>query len=99
MSEHRFAIRVRPGARRTAVGGRWDGPFGPALVVAVTAPPVDGKANDAVRKALAAALGVPRGQVTIVTGASGRDKLVAVDSPPAGTAARIVELTSGETGT
>ncbi|NUT51213.1 MAG: DUF167 domain-containing protein, partial [Saccharothrix sp.] len=50
----RFAIRVKPGAKREAVGGRWgDG----ALVVAVAAPAVEGKANEAVRKALARAFG------------------------------------------
>ena len=40
-------VRVRPGASRTAVGGRYDGPLGPALVVAVTAPAVDGRATEA----------------------------------------------------
>jgi uncharacterized protein YggU (UPF0235/DUF167 family) len=97
MREHRFAIRVRPGARRTVVGGCWDGRLGPALVVAVTAPAVDGRANDAVCRALADALGVPRATVAIATGAHARDKVVCVDSPPAGLAARIDELTGGRT--
>lgn len=98
MTEHRFPVRVKPGARRTAVGGCWDGRLGPALVVAVTAPAVDGRANDAVCRALADAFGVPRAHVTIATGAHARDKLVAVLSPPAGLAARIDELTGGLTG-
>src|SRR6185369_13269764 len=52
------AIRVRPGASRTAVGGRYDGPFGPALVVAVQAPAVEGRATEAAVRAVARALGV-----------------------------------------
>jgi hypothetical protein len=68
----RFAVRVKPGAKREAVGGR----HGDALVVAVAAPPVEGKANEAVRKALAKAFGVRRQDVVIVTGERGRDKVV-----------------------
>jgi uncharacterized protein (TIGR00251 family) len=51
---------------------------GDRLRVAVTAPPVDGKANAAVVEALAAALGVPRGAIEIVRGESGRRKTVRV---------------------
>jgi len=71
----RFAVRVKPGARREAVGGRWPGD---ALIVAVPAPAVEGKANEAVRRALATAFGVRRQDVTIVTGDRGRDKVVEV---------------------
>jgi uncharacterized protein (TIGR00251 family) len=70
----RFAVRVKPGAKREAVGGQ----HGEALVVAVTAPAVEGKANEAVRKALAKAFGVRKQDVTIVTGERGRDKIVDV---------------------
>lgn len=68
----RVAIRVKPGAKKEAVGGR----HGDALVVAVQAPPVEGKANEAVRKALAKAFGVRRQDVVIVAGEKGRDKVV-----------------------
>jgi uncharacterized protein len=68
----RVDIRVKPGARKESVGGT----HGDALVVAVQAPPLDGKANDAVRKALARAFGVRKQDVVIVAGERGRDKVV-----------------------
>lgn len=86
----RFGVRVKPGARRVAVGGRWAGnAAGDALVVAVAAPAVEGKANEAVRDALAAAFGVRRRDVAIVTGERGRDKVVEVAG---GDPARLTEL-------
>lgn len=79
----RFAVRVKPGAGREAVGGRWgDG----ALVVSVAAPAVEGKANEAVCKALARAFGVRARDVAVVVGERGRDKVVQVDPAPAGAA-------------
>ncbi|HEX9336068.1 MAG TPA: DUF167 domain-containing protein [Pseudonocardiaceae bacterium] len=92
MTEHRFPIRVRPAARRPTVGGQWDGRLGPALIVAVTAPAVDGKANEAVRRALADALDIPHRDIAIVTGMRSRDKLVAVADPPADLTSRLRRL-------
>ena len=90
MTPLRFGVRVKPGARRVAVGGRWAGSAaGDALVVAVAAPAVEGKANEAVRDALAAAFGVRRRDVAIVTGERGRDKVVEVAG---GDPARLTEL-------
>jgi len=74
----RVAVRVKPGAKRTAVGGRYDGPHGPALIIAVTAPAVDGKATEAARRALAEALGVKPAAVTLRVGATSRDKVFEV---------------------
>jgi hypothetical protein len=71
----RVPIRVRPGAGRTAVGGSHDG----ALVVRVAAPAVDGRATEAALAAVAAALGVRRRAVTLVTGATSRTKVVDVE--------------------
>ncbi|MEV4482266.1 DUF167 domain-containing protein [Micromonospora coxensis] len=73
------AVRVKPGASRARVGGRFDGPHGPALVVAVNAPPVDGRATEAARRALAAALGVRPAAVSLRAGAASRDKLFDVE--------------------
>ncbi|MEU7902406.1 DUF167 domain-containing protein [Actinoplanes sp. NPDC049118] len=72
------AVRVRPGAGRTRVGGRYEGPHGPALIIAVGAPAVDGKATEAVRRALAAALGLRPGDVELKLGATSRDKVFTV---------------------
>jgi uncharacterized protein (TIGR00251 family) len=69
-----FAVRVQPRASRDAVGGEWQG----ALKVRLTAPPVDDKANEALRRLLAARLNVPLGAVTILAGARARTKRVAV---------------------
>jgi uncharacterized protein len=88
----RVSVRVRPGARRDEVGGSWAGPRGPALLVAVRARAVEGAANAAVVGALAAAFGVRRGDIEIVTGERGRDKVVAVRGDRAELTARLAEL-------
>lgn len=74
----RVALRVRPGAARTAVGGR----RGDALVVRVTARPAEGAATRAALRAVADAFGVPRSDVTLVTGAASRDKVIEISGPP-----------------
>jgi uncharacterized protein len=88
----RFAVRVRPGAPADRVGGRRDGPRGPALQVAVRARAVDGAANEAVVSALAVAFGVRHGDVVLVHGARGRDKLVDVSGDSSALVARLAEL-------
>jgi uncharacterized protein (TIGR00251 family) len=65
-------IRVRPNSSRNKVGGSVGEP--PRLVVAVQAPAVDGKANQAVIKELASAFGIRARDFTIVYGELGRDK-------------------------
>lgn len=88
----RILLRVRPGASRTAVGGRYDGPAGPALVVAVAARAVEGQATKAVLEAVAAALGVRRSAVTLVRGATSRDKLVDVEGDESAIGPRLQRL-------
>lgn len=70
----RIELRVTPGAPRT----RWIGPYGTRWKLAVAAPPERGKANEEVCAAVAAACGVPRDRVTVVSGATSRDKTVEV---------------------
>ena len=69
-------IRVRPNASRNKVGGSVGNPQ--RLIVAVQAPAVDGKANAAVIKELANALGLRARDFTIVYGELGRDKRLLV---------------------
>jgi uncharacterized protein len=67
-------IRVIPRARRDEVGDERDG----RLVVRTTAAPVDGRANEAVIRLVAAHLGVRPRQVEVVTGHRNRDKTLRV---------------------
>ena len=69
-----FAIRVQPRARRNAIVGE----LGDALKIALTAPPVDGRANEACIEFFADLLDVPRASVTISSGQSSRNKIVRV---------------------
>jgi uncharacterized protein YggU (UPF0235/DUF167 family) len=70
----RLAVRVQARASSDALGGERAG----ALVVRVTAPPVDGRANAAVCALVARAAGVPKSAVTVVRGAGARDKLLEI---------------------
>ena len=70
-------IRVRPNSSRNKVGGVVGEP--PRLVVAVQAPAVDGKANQAVIKELADAFNLRARDFTIVFGELGRDKRIIID--------------------
>jgi uncharacterized protein len=70
-----LAIRVQPRAKRDEVAGERAG----AVVIRVVAPPVDGKANEAAIRLIAARVGVPRSAIRIVRGESARDKLVRID--------------------
>jgi uncharacterized protein (TIGR00251 family) len=69
-------IRVRPNTSRNKVGGTAGNP--PRLIVAVQAPAVDGKANEAVIKELAKAFDCRARDFTIIFGELGRDKRLLV---------------------
>ena len=69
-----FALRVQPRASRNALGGT----LGDAVKLALTAPPVDGKANHAVVEYLSDLFRVPKSSIVIVSGETGRNKLIAV---------------------
>jgi len=71
----RLVVRVQPGARRSGFAG-W---FGELPKVAVTAPPVDGAANDELIRAVAGCLGLRPRQVRLVGGAMSRTKRLEVD--------------------
>jgi uncharacterized protein (TIGR00251 family) len=69
-----FLVRVKPRASREAIEGEREG----ALVVRLTAPPVEGEANDALVRLLAARLHVAKAAVKIVSGERSRLKRIAV---------------------
>ena len=83
-------IRVRPNVSRNKVGGTAGDP--PRLVVAVQAPAVDGKANAAVIKDLAAAFNLRARDFTIVHGELARDKRLLVQGDETELAKRLEEL-------
>ncbi len=67
-----FAVRVQPRVRREAIEGTWQD----ALKVRLAAPPVDDRANDALRRLLAECLKVPLAAVRILSGERSRNKCV-----------------------
>src|SRR5258707_15885502 len=67
-----FAVKVRPRARKNAITGT----VGDAVKLALTAPPVDGKANQAVIEFFADFFDIPRSSVTIASGETNRLKVV-----------------------
>ena len=68
----RLRVRLQPRARREGIVAVGD----EAVRLAVQAPPVEGAANEALTRLLASLVGVPRGRVSVVLGASSRDKVV-----------------------
>jgi uncharacterized protein (TIGR00251 family) len=75
-------VRVQPRASKDALAGEREG----ALVVRLTAPPVEGAANEALARVLGRALGVPPSAVRVVSGTTGRHKRVSVAGLDAATA-------------
>ena len=69
-----FAIRVHPRARKNSITGE----LGDALKVALTAPPIDGRANEACIEFFAKLLAVQRSAVSIVSGETSRNKVIRV---------------------
>jgi len=69
-----FAVKMQPRARRNATVGE----LGDALKIALTAPPVDGKANEACIEFFADTLHVARSSITIASGHSSRNKVIRV---------------------
>jgi uncharacterized protein len=65
-----LCVRAQPGAKRDVIVGEHGG----MLKVAVSAPPDKGRANEAIIEVLAAALGIKRGQIELVSGRASRQK-------------------------
>jgi uncharacterized protein len=75
VAEARIAVRLQPRARKDEIVGA----RGAALVVRVTAPPLEGRANRALCRLIAHRLGVAPSRVKVIRGEHARDKLLAVD--------------------
>lgn len=84
----RLRVRLQPRAGRDEVVGERDG----AVVVRVSAPPIDGRANTALCALIAQIVGVPRGAVRVVQGEKGREKLIEVDGRELGELRRALRL-------
>ncbi len=69
-----MAVHAQPGAKRDAVVGEYDG----KLKIALTAPPVDGKANEKLLKFLAVQLGVAKSGLSLISGDTNRSKRILV---------------------
>ena len=73
-----LTVRVVPRAAREGIAGYEGG----VLRIRLCAPPVEGKANEALVRFMAKALGLPRKSVTIASGEKGRNKIVRIDGMP-----------------
>jgi uncharacterized protein len=71
----RVRVRVTPRAGRDEIAGRRE----EVLLIRVTAPPVDGRANGAACALVAKRAGVAKSRVTVVRGAGSRDKVIEVE--------------------
>lgn len=69
-----FQVKVHPRAKKNAVSGE----IGDALKLALTTPPIEGRANQACIEFLAKLLNVPRSSVTIAAGETSRRKVICV---------------------
>jgi uncharacterized protein (TIGR00251 family) len=91
-SQTRLFLRVSPGARESAVVGRYGGRW----KVRVAAPAESGRANRALLELLGRALGVARSQLRVVSGAGARDKIVEVVGIGAEESERLLVASAGE---
>lgn len=85
-------LKVQPRSRRPGLQGTVPAADGERLRIGVSEPAEGGRANRAACAALAAALGVPGSAVTVVAGATSREKRVHVTGEPAALAARLAAL-------
>jgi uncharacterized protein YggU (UPF0235/DUF167 family) len=91
----RIAVRLTPRGRADRIDGIAHLADGTAVLkIAVTAPPEDGRANEALLKLLAKELRLPRRDFAVVAGATGRNKLVYVRGEPENTKACLVRALS-----
>ena len=71
-----LSLHVQPGAKKSECAGL----HGEALKIRLAAPPVDGKANEALLRFLAQRLAIPRQQISLKSGQTSRQKVVEIES-------------------
>lgn len=81
-------VRVQPNSSREGIAGIKND----ALLIRLNAPPVEGRANEALVRFLSKRLGVPKSRLSIMQGEKGRNKLVAVQGLTADRAAALLEI-------
>ncbi len=89
------AVRVQPGARKTGWLGLYDDGRQRAIKIALQAPPIDGRANEALTAYLAAQFGLARSSVELVSGETGRSKVVLLKGLDLGCALRVLDRLLG----
>ncbi|MHB1412847.1 MAG: DUF167 domain-containing protein [Thermoleophilia bacterium] len=82
-------VRVIPGARKNQVAGEEGG----RLKVRLQAPPLEGKANAALQKFLAASLGLKKNRIRLVSGQRSRDKLLLLEGVALDDALQVIKST------
>ena len=83
-----ISVKIQPRASKNEIIRREGG----GLKIRLTAPPVDGAANEALVKYLSGELGVARSRVEIVSGQSSRDKIIRIDGLSSGDVERLLNI-------
>ena len=82
-----LTLHIQPGARKTEVAGL----HGEALKIRLAAPPVDGKANEALLRFVAETLGLPKSAVGLKSGQTSRRKVLEISGATATAIARLAQ--------
>ncbi|HQU78282.1 MAG TPA: DUF167 domain-containing protein [Azonexus sp.] len=82
-----LTLHIQPGAKKTEIAGL----HGDALKIRLAAPPVDGKANEALVKFVAEALKLPKSAVNLKSGQTSRRKVLEVQGATTEAVARLVQ--------
>ncbi len=87
----RLTLHIQPGAKQTRIVGL----YGEALKISLAAPPVDGKANQALLRFLAEELAIPMRSLCLSSGETSRRKVVVIQQPSATVLATISRWEQG----
>jgi uncharacterized protein len=85
-----LAIRVQPGAKKTAITGVYGTGDETALKIAIQSPPIEGRANEALIAFLAQTLHLPKSSIHLLSGQSSRSKIIQIKGVTAAEAERLL---------